>query len=156
MNLYQSDTELIASLNSVHVTISSFLGGSWHEGKGGELRIEAPSQNILLRSSVEIVNEDVLIRFCVGLPAKGRSICGKWAAGICCDTVNDIVTRLTITSSEQSSIIHVAHGSYHTNCQVMLWYRPRLRQSDHVGGSVRRSGAPKVILGEPWSAVLRT
>ncbi|XP_063695351.1 uncharacterized protein LOC134826784 [Bolinopsis microptera] len=67
--------------------------GSWHDGKGGELRIEHPSQNMLLRTSVEVKEENILLRFCVGLPAKGRNICGHWAADICTNTVHNIVIR---------------------------------------------------------------
>ena len=65
--------------------------GNWHEGKGGELRMEPPSQNMLLRTSCQVLKDDIVLRFCVGLPARGRSICGKWAADLCTKTVKEIV-----------------------------------------------------------------
>ena len=79
--------------------------GSWHDGKGGELRIEHPSENILARTSVEIRGSELLMRFCIGLPARGRSICGDWAAEICCSTVPDIVFRACCGEARDTAVV---------------------------------------------------
>jgi len=60
-------------------------GGGWHGAKGGDLKIDAPGQQTLERTAVQLLpSGDVEVRFTLGLPARGRSICGNYAAEVLC------------------------------------------------------------------------
>ncbi|CAM9329548.1 unnamed protein product [Choristocarpus tenellus] len=58
--------------------------GGWSGAKGGEITIDQPGQHVLERSSVVVHDRDgaVEARFTIAMPARGRSICGQWAAEI--------------------------------------------------------------------------
>lgn len=58
-------------------------GGGWHGEKGGDMAVDAPGQHVLQRTSI-IIHSDgsVEARFTVGLPARGRSVLGDWAAAV--------------------------------------------------------------------------
>ena len=57
-------------------------------GKGGQIGIDCPSQQILDRSSCPFSSDNILeIRFTVGMPANGRRILGSDAARILCETL---------------------------------------------------------------------
>ncbi|MGB9627229.1 MAG: ABC-ATPase domain-containing protein [Thermodesulfobacteriota bacterium] len=51
-------------------------------GRSGTIQIDSGKQEILERSSVSILGQEVEIRFTVGLPAEGRRILGKEATAI--------------------------------------------------------------------------
>ena len=85
-------------------------GGGWSGAKGGDVQMDKPSQHVLERTNVQIiitssaastssssssssssgnnyVDGYIEARFTVGLPARGRSIEGRWAATILTKTV---------------------------------------------------------------------
>jgi predicted ABC-class ATPase len=62
-------------------------------GKSGEISIIRPGQEILDRSSVRVEDRHVEVRFSVGLPAQGRRVLGRAAAGMLCEDLPQIVTR---------------------------------------------------------------
>jgi len=66
-------------------------GGGWHGSKGGDIRIDPPSQHVLERSSLVVNKEWVEARLCVNLPAQGRSIEGHKAASLICRELMDVV-----------------------------------------------------------------
>ncbi|CAM9223865.1 unnamed protein product [Pylaiella littoralis] len=76
-------------------------GGGWGGAKGGEITIDEPGQHILERSSVVVHEADgsVEARFTVGMPARGRSICGGWAVEILGRTVPELIRRSLVFSS---------------------------------------------------------
>lgn len=53
--------------------------GGWSGVKGGDLQMQVPSQHVLERSSVSLTAEGFQLLFTVGLPARGRTICGDMA-----------------------------------------------------------------------------
>ncbi|KAL4432541.1 hypothetical protein ABPG77_000478 [Micractinium sp. CCAP 211/92] len=57
--------------------------GGWQGEKGGEMSVDKPGQHVLERTSV-LIHPDgaVEARFTVGLPARGRTVLGQWAASI--------------------------------------------------------------------------
>lgn len=62
--------------------------GGWGGKKGGEIRIVVPSQFVLERTAVKVSEVGAVeFRVTVALPARGRSIEGKWAADILCNTL---------------------------------------------------------------------
>ncbi|KAH3732218.1 ABC transport system ATP-binding protein [Pelomyxa schiedti] len=65
--------------------------GGWHDSKGGDIKIDAPVQQILERSSFAIRNKFLEVRFTISLPAQGRTILGQWASQILVDTLPEIV-----------------------------------------------------------------
>ena len=68
-------------------------GSHWSSGKGGELRMEKPSQVVLERTSIQILSNKgyVEARFQVGLPASGRTVMSKWGSDILTNTVPKLV-----------------------------------------------------------------
>lgn len=58
-------------------------GGGWSGGKGGQLEVDRPGQQVLERTAVLVDDEGIEVRFLVGLPARGRSIMGAFAAAVC-------------------------------------------------------------------------
>ena len=65
--------------------------GGWGGSKGGELLIDLPGQHVLERTSVQIVGDAIEARFCVALPARGRTILGEWASQILTETLPSLV-----------------------------------------------------------------
>lgn len=57
--------------------------GGWSGGKGGQIEVDEPGQQVLERTAVQIDDEGIEVRFLVGLPARGRSIMGALAATVC-------------------------------------------------------------------------
>lgn len=69
-------------------------------GRSGELRIEAPGQQVLDQTAVVISPDGALeARFQVGLPAKGRRILGRQAAELLTDDVPEIVGKSLLASA---------------------------------------------------------
>lgn len=58
-------------------------GGGWSGGKGGQLEVDRPGQQVLERTAVVVDEDGIEVRFLVGLPARGRSIMGAFAASVC-------------------------------------------------------------------------
>ena len=65
--------------------------GSGESGKGGEVSIGTPGQQVLERTSVLIAADRIEARIAVGLPASGRRIRGRQAAHILTDQLPQIV-----------------------------------------------------------------
>lgn len=57
--------------------------GGWSGGKGGQIEVDEPGQQVLERTAVLVDDDGIEIRFLVGLPARGRSIMGALAATVC-------------------------------------------------------------------------
>lgn len=62
-------------------------------GSSGLIGIASPGQTILERTSAFITDEEVEVRFVVGLPAFGRRIAGQQAAQMLCDDLPELVER---------------------------------------------------------------
>ena len=74
-------------------------GGGWHGSKGGDIRIDKPSQHVLLRSSVVANTDWTELRLSVNLPAHGRSIEGRKAAKLVCERLVEAVASGVLASS---------------------------------------------------------
>ncbi len=74
------------------------LGNSCYMG------IPKPSHHILRRSSAEVIRNDLLIRFFIGLPAQGRRVLGREAARLLTDDVEESVKELLSALSEVEKI----------------------------------------------------
>ena len=77
------------------------VGGGWHGSKGGDIKIDAPTQHVVERSSVVSTKEWVEARLSVALPAQGRSIEGEKAARLICRELVDVVEEGLLASSLQ-------------------------------------------------------
>ncbi len=62
-------------------------------GSSGLIGIASPGQEILERTSAFITDEEVEVRFVVGLPAFGRRIAGQQTAQMLCDDLPELVER---------------------------------------------------------------
>lgn len=60
-------------------------------GKSGLIAIDAPGQEVLPRTAVEVDEQRIELRLSIGLPASGRTILGKQAAYMLCEQVPRIV-----------------------------------------------------------------
>ncbi|KFG57558.1 putative ATPase [Toxoplasma gondii RUB] len=83
-------------------------GGGWHGSKGGDIRIDQPSQHILRRTSMIVTTDAVEARCHVSLPARGRSIEGRRAAQLLCERL-PAVARAAMYFSRQKLTDLEAH-----------------------------------------------
>lgn len=60
-------------------------------GNSGLIAVDSPSQAILERSAAELQEEQVELRFVVGLPAFGRRVAGQGAAEMLCEVLPRLV-----------------------------------------------------------------
>ncbi|KAK0532528.1 hypothetical protein OC834_002562 [Tilletia horrida] len=94
----------------VHSAASSAggWGSGWSSGKGGQLEIDAPGQQILDRSALRFGEDGMIeVRFRVGLPAKGRSILGREA--------HHLFTSIVPRALEQGlSLAHIDPAAFST------------------------------------------
>ena len=86
-----------------------FCGGYRGSGKGGEISIDRPGQEILERTSMFVNDENVEARFRVGLPAFGRRIAGRIAETMLFNELPEIVgaSLLYENQDEKSLYEHV-------------------------------------------------
>lgn len=82
-------------------------GRAQGSGKSGLIFIDAPGQEVLVRSAVVAGPTHVEIRLSVGLPAAGRTILGRQAEQILCHNVPSIITKSVIQLDRQQLIQHV-------------------------------------------------
>ncbi|MFP4056925.1 MAG: ABC-ATPase domain-containing protein [Candidatus Brocadiia bacterium] len=78
-------------------------------GGSGAIRIQRPSQHVLRRSSVEVGDEQITVRFYVGLPARGRRVLSGQAREMLCEDVPAIADRSLRSQSldHQALLDHV-------------------------------------------------
>jgi predicted ABC-class ATPase len=62
-------------------------------GGSGQIRIDVPGQEVLPRSSIAFTPTHLEARFTVGLPARGRTVLGRQAATLLCETLPTIGDR---------------------------------------------------------------
>ena len=84
------------------------VGGGWHGSKGGDIKIDAPTQHVVQRSSVVSTSEWVEARLSVALPAQGRSIEGEKAARLICREMVGVVEKGLLAASLQEAEV-LAH-----------------------------------------------
>ena len=73
-------------------------------GKSGLIAIASVGQEILERTAVFINEEELEVRFIVGLPARGRRILGRQAVAMLCEDIPKIVTQLLYESLDVKAI----------------------------------------------------
>ncbi|KAI0328425.1 hypothetical protein GY45DRAFT_1326276 [Cubamyces sp. BRFM 1775] len=83
--------------------------GGWASEKGGHVLVDRPGQQVLERSSVVLVREGdgddetgggIELRFCVGLPAQGRTILGEQAVRLFSTVIPDLAQNLLYSSHD--------------------------------------------------------
>ena len=81
--------------------------GGWGGKKGGELRIVVPSQFVLERTSASVSSGGAVeARATAALPARGRSIEGRWAADILCNRLIALAERALCCNDEERGSLH--------------------------------------------------
>ncbi len=73
-------------------------------GNSCYLGVPKPSPRILRRSCCEVINEDLIIRFFIGLPARGRRILGREAINLLLNKVPKAIEEVVDVGSELGSI----------------------------------------------------
>ncbi len=68
-------------------------------GKGGQIEIDAPRQQVLERSATWIHSDRIEVRFLAGLPAFGRRIAGREAIAMLLDEIPRLVDRALLFDS---------------------------------------------------------
>ncbi len=94
--LYQSPSRAVALrdyLNRQFERAAHQIQAKRGSGKSGLIEIARPTQQVLERSAVWITDQQVEVRFAVGLPARGRTILGRQAAELLCEDLPEIVDR---------------------------------------------------------------
>jgi len=95
-------------------------------GKSGLIAIDAPGQELLERTAMQVTAVFVEAQFAVGLPAQGRRVLGRAAAGMLCDDLPrivetalhyqnnraDMIDRVTAVSEDADTLRNqlTAHG----------------------------------------------
>ncbi|XP_032236382.2 uncharacterized protein LOC5511282 [Nematostella vectensis] len=83
----------------------NFGGGGWHGKKGGDIRIDIPSQHVLERTSCLVTKEQIEVRFTVSLPAHGRTIEGNACRRILTENLPGIIEKaLPFQSQDKASL----------------------------------------------------
>lgn len=107
-SLYASPSRRIAlqdylarQFTAVADDLSSYRGS----GKSGLIGVTRLGQEILDRSAAQVNASYVEVRFVVGLPARGRRILGRQAAGLLCEDVVEIVARSLLFSSLNTATV---------------------------------------------------
>ncbi|MDJ0716967.1 MAG: ABC-ATPase domain-containing protein [Prochloraceae cyanobacterium] len=120
-------------------------------GKSGLISIARTGQEVLDRSSVFIDDNNIEVRFLVGLPARGRTILGRQAAEMLCEDIPEIVSTVLLYSSIDSREIQNHVETVEDAC----WLRQNLSEKGLVAfvanGSIlpRRSGVdPRPLLDD--------
>jgi predicted ABC-class ATPase len=73
-----------------HRAIQSAQTNRQGSGGSGQIRIDVPGQEVLPRSSVAFTKAHVEARFTVGLPARGRTVLGRQAMALLCESLPSI------------------------------------------------------------------
>jgi predicted ABC-class ATPase len=119
-------------------------------GNSGLIAIARPSQQVLERTAVLIDDQQLEVRFTVGLPARGRTILGRQAAELLCEDLPTIVLHTLIyTALNPKAIQHHVE-----TVEDADWLRQQLATRGLVAfipdGAIlpRRSGAEELPLQE--------
>ena len=90
-------------------------------GKSGLYFVDAGRQKVLLRSDCQIKEDHLIIRFCAGLPARGRSILGHVAADMLCREVPEATSRIRwelFNQREALDFINTVEDAEHIRSQL--------------------------------------
>jgi predicted ABC-class ATPase len=74
-------------------------------GKSGLIGILRPSQAILKRTAATVTEDEVEVRFTVGLPAFGRRIAGRQAASLLCQSVPELVEQTLLYAALDAAAV---------------------------------------------------
>ena len=142
--LYQSKSRAVAIedyLARQFARAASRLSSHRGTGKSGLIEIASLGQEVLERTAVFINQQQIEIRFVVGLPARGRRILGRQAAAMLCEDLPQLVTAIFYESLDAKAVQqHVA------TIEDADWLRQQLTQHNLVAfvanGAIlpRRSG----------------
>jgi predicted ABC-class ATPase len=100
-------------------------GGGWSGEKGGDLRVEPPSQHVVERTSVQVGEDGVVeVRFTLGLPARGRTCLGEWAAQLLLEHVPDMIKACLCAASLDADAVR-AHV---LSVEDQEWLRSQLAE----------------------------
>lgn len=149
--LYQTKSRTVAIedyLARQFARAASRLSSHRGTGKSGLIAIASLGQEVLERTAVFINQQQIEIRFVVGLPARGRRILGRQAAAMLCEDLPQLVTAILYESLDAKAVKqHVA------TIEDADWLRRQLAQHNLVAfvanGSIlpRRSGVdPRPLL----------
>ncbi|MCU0536757.1 MAG: ABC-ATPase domain-containing protein [Hydrococcus sp. Prado102] len=141
-NLYQSSSREVAlrdyltrQFDRVAQEMSSYRG----TGKSGLIAIAHTGQEVLERTSAFIDNNEIEIRFLVGLPARGRTILGRQAAQMLCDEIPEIVNRTLKYNSLDANEIQ-RHVETNEDAD---WVRQKLKEKGLVAFIANSSILPR-------------
>ena len=76
-----------------HLAIQQAQVKQQGSGGSGQIRVDVPGQEVLPRSSIAFTATHVEARFTVGLPARGRTVLGRQAAALLCESLPSIGDR---------------------------------------------------------------
>jgi len=102
---------------------ASRLSGRRGSGRSGEIRIEAPGQQVLANTAVQIHDDGTVeARFTVGLPAQGRRVLGRQASRLLVEDVPEVVESSLIarSHSDEELWLHAAANEDADALRAML------------------------------------
>jgi len=90
-------------------------GGGWKSPKGGFLEISPPIQHVMEQSTIYLNSKgDITVQFSLPLPARGRTILGREAQQLLCNTLPTIL-QLSILYSSITAQKYVSKLQHHVD-----------------------------------------
>ena len=95
------------------------LGSGKGSGRSGEIRMEAPGQQVIPNTAVQLAPDgSVEARFRVGLPARGRRVLGQEALRLLLEVVPDLVERTLLASAHSPEEV-LRHAEMNEDADVL-------------------------------------
>ena len=118
-------------------------GQGWGGAKGGQISMSQPGQDIIPRTTVQIIDGNLEVRFLLGLPATGRSIQGAWCAQLFFEKIPMLITKALLYSALDSARVlrHVHSSEDQTALRDMLEERGLIAFVRNGAVLPRHSGA---------------
>jgi predicted ABC-class ATPase len=85
--------------------ITTAVKGHRGSGKSGRIQIDRCGQEILDRTAVFVSNQQIEVRFTIGLPAAGRTVLGREAETMFFQEIPEIIRRSVISKNLQSAAV---------------------------------------------------
>jgi predicted ABC-class ATPase len=105
---YASPTRRRAAADYINRRLADATGRRSRDrgsGKSGEIFVLAPGQQVLSRSSVQMgENGGIVVRFRIGLPARGRRILGRAAAELVADAVTALEESVFFAALDEARL----------------------------------------------------
>jgi predicted ABC-class ATPase len=93
-------------LRVVYKKISDLKGRVKGSGRSGEIAVQPPSQKVILRSGIKIINDSITVILFVGLPGNGRSVLAQECVRLFSELLPSMWEQSLLANSLELNEIH--------------------------------------------------